>query len=53
MDLATIIGFVVGMACIIGGIVVGGDIMAFIDIPSILIVVGGVLAAPFTVRGLS
>jgi chemotaxis protein MotA len=47
MDLATIIGFVVGMACIIGGIVVGGDIMAFIDIPSILIVGGGVLAATF------
>lgn len=47
MDIATIIGLVLAMAAIIGSILTGGSIMAFIDVPSILVVGGGVIAAVF------
>jgi len=47
MDIATIIGLCLGMAAILGGIFTGGSIGAFIDVPSLLIVGGGVLAATF------
>lgn len=44
MDLATLAGIVLGFGLIIGSILIGGSITAFIDVPSILIVVGGTLA---------
>lgn len=45
MDLATIIGIVVGGAVIAAAILMGGSFGQFIDMPSILIVIGGGLAA--------
>ena len=47
MDIATVIGLVLGCAAILGSIVSGGSIGAFIDVPSILVVGGGVIAATF------
>ena len=47
MDLATIIGFVATFGMIIGAIMVGGSMGDFIDIPSILITVGGTIFATF------
>lgn len=44
MDLATVIGFVVGMGLIVGSIALGNALPAFIDVPSLLIVVGGTIA---------
>ena len=42
MDLATVIGMVVSNGLILGAILIGGvGIMAYIDVPSILIVLGG------------
>ena len=45
MDLGTIIGIVLGFGLIIGSILMGGSLGAFIDGPSILIVIGGTIAA--------
>lgn len=45
MDLATVIGIVSGIAVFIWAIYMGGALSAFIDLPSALIVFGGVLAA--------
>lgn len=45
MDIATIVGLVSGFIFIIWGILTSGEIGSFIDIPSILIVVGGTLAS--------
>ncbi len=45
MDIASIIGVVSGMGFILGTILLGGSIMMFVNIPSILIVVGGTLAS--------
>lgn len=47
MDIATVIGFVLAIASIVGSILSGGTIGAFIDVPSILVVGGGVTAAQF------
>ncbi len=45
-DISTVIGLVVGIACIIISIFIGGgDLGSFIDFPSIFIVFGGVIAA--------
>lgn len=41
MDLATIIGVILAFAVVIGGIVIGGGIMMFVNIPGLLIVIGG------------
>lgn len=41
MDIATLIGLIGGFGIIIGAIATGGDVMLFVNIPSILIVVGG------------
>ncbi len=41
MDIATLIGLLGGFGIIIGAIASGGDFMLFVNIPSILIVVGG------------
>ncbi|MBC76444.1 MAG: motility protein A [Halobacteriovoraceae bacterium] len=47
MDIATIVGLVLAMAAIIGSILSGGTILAFIDTPSLLVVGGGVISAVF------
>lgn len=44
MDLATIIGFVLGLGLIIGSIALGDALPAFVDFPSIMIVFGGTIA---------
>lgn len=45
MDLATLIGIVVGLVIIFLAIMLGGDIGSFVNLPSILVVFGGVTAA--------
>lgn len=45
MDIATIIGVTCGFLCILSAIVVSGGIAVFIHIPSMLIVVGGMVSA--------
>ncbi len=45
MDIALIIGVVSGMGFVLGTILLGGSIMMFVNIPSILVVMGGTLAA--------
>jgi chemotaxis protein MotA len=45
MDIATLIGIILGSALIFGSIVLGGSVMLFIDVTSLLIVVGGCFAA--------
>lgn len=48
MDIGTIGGIVLGIVLIIWGIIAGGvSIMAFVDIPSVIIVLGGCFAAVF------
>lgn len=47
MDIATLIGIVAGLAVVIGAIFVGGDLGAFFDVPSIMVVFGGTTAATF------
>jgi len=43
VDLASFIGLALACIMVVGGIVAGGDVMAFINLPSVLIVVGGAL----------
>jgi chemotaxis protein MotA len=45
MDIATILGLVVGFGLIIGSMALGGSLMAFVNVPGLLIVVGGTFAA--------
>ncbi|WP_028879975.1 MotA/TolQ/ExbB proton channel family protein [Terasakiella pusilla] len=45
MDLATLIGIVLGLVIIVASIMMGGDIGSFINIPSIAVVFGGTAAA--------
>ena len=45
MDLASIAGLVLGIGFIFFGILSGGSVILFIDIPSALIVVGGTIGA--------
>jgi chemotaxis protein MotA len=45
VDVATILGVVAGFGLIIGSIVMNGELRAFIDPPSLLIVVGGTIAS--------
>jgi len=45
MDIATIIGVVSGVGFVIGTILMGSGLGLFINIPSVLIVVGGTIAA--------
>ena len=48
MDLATIIGFVGGAACIVMSVIVsGGSMKNIIDIPSVFMTIGGSLCAIF------
>lgn len=45
MDIATLIGLLFGFGIITGSIVMGGGAMAFVHIPSMCIVVGGMLCS--------
>ncbi len=45
MDLATLLGLLGGFGVIIGAIAVGGSVLLFINVPSIIIVIGGTIAA--------
>ena len=45
MDISSVIGVVSGMGFVLGTILLGGSIMMFVNIPSILIVMGGTMAA--------
>ncbi|MCA9608609.1 MAG: MotA/TolQ/ExbB proton channel family protein [Myxococcales bacterium] len=45
MDIGTIIGIVLGFGLIIGSILMGGSLGSFADGPSVLIVIGGTIAA--------
>lgn len=45
VDIATLIGLLLGIACIALAIFAGGSAMAYVNGPSILIVVGGAIAA--------
>ncbi len=45
MDLATVMGILLGLGLIVGSIMYDGSLMAFMNIPGVLIVIGGTLAA--------
>ena len=47
MDLATVLGLVSGIVLVLTSILIGGGAFAFINIPSALLVFGGVLASTF------
>jgi chemotaxis protein MotA len=47
MDLATVIGLMGGMGLVLSAIILGGSAIMFINIPGILIVVGGTIATCF------
>jgi len=53
MDLATLIGLVLSAVLIVGSILLGGSIMAFINIPGIAIVLGGTIAATLIMQRLA
>ena len=45
MDLATIIGLIAGIGVVMAAIFLGGDFMSFVDVASMMIVIGGAIAA--------
>ncbi len=47
MDLATVIGLVLALSAVLGGIFAGGSLQTFIDVPSMLVVFGGVVGGTF------
>lgn len=47
MDIATVIGLVVATVAILGSILVGGSMMIFVDIPSVLVVGLGMIGTTF------
>ncbi len=53
MDLATVVGVVLGVVLVFLAILVGGDMMSYINAPSVLIVVGGATAATMTSQPLT
>jgi chemotaxis protein MotA len=48
MDLATLIGLIAGFGLVAWSLMAGGDAMAYVDVPSILIVFGGGTASVLT-----
>jgi chemotaxis protein MotA len=48
MDIATVIGLVLSLGAIAGAIIAGGDMPAFIDVPSVIVVVLGCVGVTFT-----
>lgn len=45
MDIATIIGLFMGVVLIVGSIALGGSLLPFVNVPSLMITVGGSMAA--------
>jgi len=45
MDIATLVGLVLGLGIVGAAIMIGGNAAAFINVPSLLVVVGGTIAA--------
>ena len=45
MDIASLTGIVCGLGLILSAILMGGDFSLFVNIPGIMIVVGGTLSA--------
>lgn len=45
MDIATVIGLLAGVGCVVGSILMGGGIGPFVNVPSLMITVGGSMAA--------
>ena len=45
MDIATIVGLILGFGVVIGSIALGGGAMAFIHIPSMCVVIGGMICS--------
>lgn len=41
MDIASLVGFLLGVGIVVGAIATGGDVMLFVNVPSLLIVFGG------------
>jgi len=41
VDIASLVGFLLGIGIIVAAIATGGDVMLFVNIPSLLIVIGG------------
>ena len=52
MDIATLIGLIGALAMILGAITMGGDLAAFINIPSVVIVLGGTIMCTLTMQRL-
>jgi len=53
LDIATIIGLVLGVVVVAGAIVLGGAPQMFVDVPSVVVVIIGAIAATFTAFPLS
>ncbi|MCK5236946.1 MAG: MotA/TolQ/ExbB proton channel family protein [Deltaproteobacteria bacterium] len=53
MDIATIIGLVLAAALIVGSILMGGSLSAFINVPGLAIVLGGTIAATLVMQRLA
>lgn len=47
MDIATVIGLISGTVLILGSIIMGGNLGTFVNIPSLLVVIGGTIAVTF------
>ena len=45
MDLATLIGLLTALGIVLASIMMGGDFMTFVNVPSLLVVVGGTIGA--------
>ncbi len=45
MDLATLVGLIAGFVLIFVAIMMGGDVGSFVNVPSIMIVIGGTISA--------
>ena len=45
MDIATLVGLILGIGLVLGSILMGGSLTPFINVPSLMITVGGSIAA--------
>jgi len=53
MDIATLVGIIGGLGLVFGSMALGGPISAFFNVPGLLIVVGGTIAATLINEGMS
>jgi chemotaxis protein MotA len=53
LDIATLIGSMLGLGLLLGATALSGSLAAFIDLPSLMIVIGGTLAATFLIESSS